>query len=215
MRRAYVQQRSTGNGPRYTGYWYDIQGRRCSVGTFDTREEALFRARQAQEHGAVPVDPPLNRLPGQPSHPCLGESFTAYSQRYVTTTTDLMVGTKRGYEASLRLYVWPHWAGVTVGDVTRDMVTSLLADLQATGMSAKTANQVKAAIGTCFKPLLRERAIDVSPTHGVELAIPPSPPFRLVTVEDYQRVAACLLSAYGLMCWLGYGLMCRSVSGES
>lgn len=191
MRSPYVQQRHAKDGTRYTGYWYDQAGQRRSAGTYDTAEEAGFRARDAQRRGGVEADPPLRQ---GPSHPCLDEEFRAYSERYVRTTPDLLTGTKRGYEANLRLYVWPRWPGVLVREVTREMVAALLEELQAEGMSAKSANQVRSAIGTCFKPLLRQRAIDRSPTHGIDLAIPPSPPFRLVTVEDYRRIAACLPS---------------------
>lgn len=191
MHKPYVQQRTTKSGVRYTGYWHDADGNRHSAGTYDTREEAYFRAKDAQTNGG----PDESMVRANPhAHPVLSETFRAYSERYILTTRDLMIGTKRGYEANLRLYVWPRWGDVTVGQVTKEMVLSLLDDLQADGMSVKCANQVRAAIGTCFKPLLRERAIDYSPTHGIVLAVPPSPPYRHIDVPTYLSIADCLPS---------------------
>lgn len=44
MRSTEVQARDTRNGVRYTGNWYEESSGRHSAGTFDTQEEAAFRA---------------------------------------------------------------------------------------------------------------------------------------------------------------------------
>jgi integrase len=169
---AYVTKRATG---RFTGYYTDALGARRSAGTFDTYEEALVRARDAEK---TP-----DSLPSSAT-----QTYSAYIATWLATETRVLPGTLRGYEGVLRRHVLPSLGRTQIGRITPAVIKELFASLRAAGVSGWTIAQCKAAMGSSLKPLVPD-VIPVNPTHGIRVDVPPSKPFDLVEPDTFQKIA--------------------------
>lgn len=169
-------------GGRFTGYYVDAGGGRRSAGTYDTREEALIRAKDKDGTTTFPSKlPTLDNL----------GSFSEYCQSWLRRETSLNPRTIAGYETNLRVHVNPIIGHLPVQSITQEVISHMLATLSAKGVKAGVRAQCKAAVGRSFKPLV-PHLIPVNPTHGVRVDIPPSKPFNLVEPSDFQRIVDCL-----------------------
>lgn len=179
----YASKRPQG---RYTGYYIDALGARRSAGTFDTYEEAVFRAMDAE------------RVPDRVSeHVLAHQTYAAYAATWLATESRILPQTLRGYESVLRKHVLPIMGKVAVGRITPATVKEMLKTLSAAGVSGWTLAQCKAAVGSSLKPLVPD-VLPINPTHGVQVVVPPAAPFELVEPDVFQKIAKHLSKSQGL-----------------
>ena len=167
---------------RYAGYYRDVLGKRRSIGTFDTRSAALAAAVDAERH-------PSRIHAGSTED----RAYAEYVKAWLKTDEDITLGTKRGYESSMRKWILPIIGHLRVAEITPRVVKALLAKLAEQGMSANMRQQCKAAIGSSFKPLVPE-VVQYNPTHGVRVKLPPAKEFELLRPEEFKKIVACLPS---------------------
>lgn len=177
---AYVQAR----GKNYTGYFRDAQGRRRSAGTYTTSAEALIRAQDLE--GTTVVD----RASVNPSA-VLDRTYADYAWEWLENEREIGDQTKRGYESNFRAHVLPYIGHLTVGQVTKKVLVDMLTSMEVAGVSAHVRSQCRATVGRSFRPLVPD-VLPVNPAHRIKVHLPPSAPFPLVQVEDFQKIVACL-----------------------
>lgn len=146
---AYVTQR----GERFTGYYRDKNGLRYSAGTFDSKQEALSRAENAESRGG---------LGGYRMSMTLREYIGVWLK-----TADLLPLTKKGYESVLTKHVLPIMGKRKVGEVTRPQVRDLMRRLTMDGVSAEVRAHAKSALGSAFRELVEADLLETNPTHKI------------------------------------------------
>jgi integrase len=170
-------------GPRrYTGYFRDALGRRRSVGTFSTKAEALAAAVDAERHPGRMLS--LNTE---------DRTYAEYVKSWLKSEDDITVGTKRGYESSMRKWILPLIGHLRVSEINPRVVKAMLAELSERGVSPHMRQQCKAAIGSSYRPLVPD-LIPYNPTHGVRVNLPPAKEFDLLKPEEFKRIVECLPS---------------------
>ncbi len=146
---AYVTKR----GKRFTGYYRDKNGLRYSAGTFDSKQEALARAENAESRGGLG-----------------GYRMSMTLREYVGVwlkTADLLPLTKKGYESVLAKHVLPIMGKRKVGEVTRPQVRDLMRRLAMDGVSAEVRAHAKSALGSAFRELVESDLLENNPTHKI------------------------------------------------
>jgi integrase len=175
---------ATKRGPRkYTGYYRDVLGKRRSVGTFETRNEALDAARYAERY-------PSRVFTGATED----RTYADYVLTWLKTDEDITSGTKRGYESAMGKWILPIIGHLRVSEITPRVVKALLGELAEQGLSAHMRQQCKAAIGSSFKPLVPDVMLH-NPTHGIRVKVPPPKEFDLLTPEEFKKIVECLPDA--------------------
>ena len=147
---AYVVQRNK----RFTGY-YRKGNKRLSAGTWNTKVEAEYHAVKAEASGAEERSRTNMRL-------------ADYIESWLPVA-DVLPITKKGYEAVLRTHVLPRIGNKKVSQVTRRVIRDLLDDLKHDGVGSATIAQVKASLGSSFKPLIETDELSSNPTHGIKI----------------------------------------------
>lgn len=160
-------------GTRYTGY-FRVDGVRLSAGTYDSREEALSKAQEAERHGTKDYPPIM--------------TVEAYAEQYLRETPHLTERTKQGYRSLFRRLINPVLGQRLVGELTRREVRRFLDDLANTGAGMATVNQCKCAIGSMYKDLVRDDMILVSPTSHLPNYSNPPAQFEVVELDEFKAV---------------------------
>lgn len=176
---AYVTKR----GPkRYTGYYRDILGKRRSIGTFETKAEALAEALEAERHP--------HKMHARSSEV---QTYRDYVKTWLKTDEVTTKGTRRGYESSMRKWILPIIGHLRVDEINTRVVKALLTELADKGVSNSMRAQCKAAIGSSFNPLVPD-VVAVNPAHGLKVPLPPPKEYDLITPEDFRKIVDCLPS---------------------
>ena len=163
---AQVTQR---NG-RFTAYYQDKDGRRRSAGTFDTHEEAMTKAVQAEATGST-----------------LGYKGEQTVEEYVLTwlpKADLLPITKKNYESVLRTHVFPLIGQKKLSQVKRMDVRQMLDTLRDRGISSSIRMQAKASLGSAFQDLVENDELEANPTHKIRIKNLDSQTLRNVLEPD-------------------------------
>ena len=162
-------------GNRFTGYYRDKNGDRCSAGTFDTREEALQSAQTAEKSGLVGsyrVTLPLE----------------SYIKAWLPTA-DLMPITKKNYESVLKIHVLPILGKRRVNNIKRSHVREMLETLRQKGISTSIRMQAKASLGSALAELVDADQLEVNPTHKITIKQLDSNELRnVLEPEDFKEV---------------------------
>lgn len=166
---AYVVQR----GQRFTGY-YRKGGRRVSAGTWNTHKEALANAMYRESQSLDGVSRASNTL-------------SAYIAEWLPNA-DVLPITRKGYESVLNRYILPRIGSKRLSGITRKVVRNLLDELKSEGVSPSTLAQVKASLGSAFKPLVESDEIQANPTHGIRLKKPQADFRNVVDIEEFQQI---------------------------
>lgn len=173
----YITERSG----RFTAYYKDESGKRRSAGTFDTRKEAIKASERAEALGAEATWE-------------TGLTLNEYVPMWLKNTPDdvLKPITKVNYKRLLEKHVLPTLGTKRVGQITRPMVRALIRDLIAKGMKPATAEHVKTAIGSAYKPLIDEDMVEVSPTAGIRIKKDDPDPYEVISPEEFRMVLKSL-----------------------
>lgn len=177
---AYVVQR----GKRYTGY-YRRNGRRLSAGTWATKKEALTHA--------LLLESRLSESGSRASY-TLSEWVDLW-----LPSADILPITRKGYESLLRRYVLPRIGSKKLTGINRRVVRDLLEQLKAEGVSPSTLSQIKASLGSAFKPLVESDELQVNPTHKIKIK-KTQPDFRnVVDIPEFQDIVKHLPNEASVM----------------
>lgn len=172
---AYTIQR----GSRFTGYYRDKNGDRCSAGTFDTKEEALQSAKTAEQLGVVGsyrVTLPLE----------------TYIKAWLPKA-DLLPITKKNYESVLKIHVLPILGKRRVNSIKRSHVREMLETLRQKGVSASTRLQAKASLGSALAELVNADQLEVNPTHKITVKQLDSNELRnVLEPDDFKEILSHL-----------------------
>lgn len=168
---AYTIQR----GSRFTGYYRDKNGDRCSAGTFDTKEEALQSAKTAEQLGVVGsyrVTLPLE----------------TYIKSWLPKANLLPI-TKKNYESVLKIHVLPILGKRRVNSIKRSHVREMLETLRQKGVSASIRLQAKASLGSALAELVDADQLEVNPTHKIAVKQLDSNELRnVLEPDDFKEI---------------------------
>lgn len=167
---AYVTQR----GKRFTGYYRDKNGLRYSAGTFDSKQEALSRAENAESRGG---------LGGYRMSMTLREYISVWLK-----TADLLPLTKKGYESVLTKHVLPIMGTRKVGEVTRPQVRDLLRRLALDGVSAEVRAHAKSALGSAFRELVESDLLENNPTHKITVKRRGRKTLNVLEPDEFKKI---------------------------
>ena len=173
---AYAEQRASG---RWTGV-YRREGKRVSVGTYDTEVVALRMAERAEgtytaEGGEF--------LPGVTLAEFVGSRWEH----------DLMPTTLDGYLYLLNRWVLPRIGHRRVGEITKTMVREeVFKPARMAGATERTQLEIKKALGSVYKRLVEDNILDTSPVRGIKITPPAAREYDLLTKDEAQRIIKCL-----------------------
>jgi integrase len=143
---------------RYTGYYRDKSGVRHSAGTYDSKDEAVARAKSAEMNGDV----------GEYRATMTLDEFV----RAWLPDADLMPLTKKSYQSVLHNHVLPILGTCKVGDITRAQVRRMNQLLAKGGVSRSMRSHAGSALGSAMKELVGYDIIEVNPTHSTRVSAP-------------------------------------------
>ena len=104
------------------------------------------------------VDPTKSRI-------TVGE----WAQKWLDTKTNLKPTTRRDYESLLQAHVRPRWGDVTLADVQHEDVTTWLAELTESGLSASRVRAVHVALSQMLKLAVRSGRLARNPAEYIAL----------------------------------------------
>lgn len=183
----YIQMRRTRSGYRYTVYDRDDHGRRVSLGTFGSPEEATAALETAEA-----------RLRADTLRLC----YRTYVEDYWFSQTALAVTTRGMYLRLLRKHVLPAFGRLALRDVSARDVQGLLDSMRECGASAHLLYQVKSAMASTFRPLVDEGILDANPARRARTPKRPRSLRPLLYPPDVKAIMAGLTGPQALLVWV-------------
>lgn len=158
----------------------DAEGKRPSLGTFDSREQA---------EAAVARHDECAKVGGR------SESLMTLSE-YVNgpwkDLTDLEPSTRKGYLSYLNNHVLPILGHRKVRDITRTDVLRLMDALRAQGKTKHTLNRCKMVLSSIMSSLLDIEAIDATPVIRIKAPRPAAPTKSVLMPEEVRDIIVAL-----------------------
>lgn len=169
--------------PRYTAYYVDARRRELSAGTFATRRDAdsAWRAVEAARASGRPMDPRRGLVTFQhyvehdwfPHH--VTEASTRQSNHYV-----------------LQKHLMPTFGPMRIGEILPIHVRTWVAEREAAGTSPATVKHAKILLSAIFTTAVNDLVIGLHPCRGVKTPRVPVQPYRILTIEEYDRLHEAL-----------------------
>lgn len=170
---AYVVER---NG-RWTGYCR-VGGKRLSAGTWATKTEAEYHALVAEREGL--------KSPSKGS-----KSLSDWVSEWLPNS-DLLPITRKGYQRVLNTYILPQIGHLEVTTISKRQIVELLSNLKGQGVGSATLGQVKACLGSAFKPLVAIGDMPANPTHGVSIKMRKSDLAQVLEPDEFKAILSNL-----------------------
>lgn len=176
---AYILTRETKSGVSYTVYSRDKNGKRKSMGTFHTAQEA---------EALIESDATVAGT----------QDFSDFVMGTWLLAKGLEPATKRNYESVMRNHILHRIGGLKVNAITRTHVRKMLSDMAEEGVSAPLIHRCKAAVGSAFSYLIAEQVVDDNPAHDVRVRVgKPQPDDRPVLMPDDVRALLAVMPTEG------------------
>lgn len=180
----YIQMRRTKSGWRWTVYERDTLGRKVSLGTFGSEEQA----KSLLEDGEARAAADMGLL-----------SYATYVNDYWPGLTTVGITTRAGYLRALRRDVLPLFGKHRVRDVDEKMVAALIKTMTDCGASAYTLHQTKSAISSSFRPLVDDGCLASNPASRVHTPQRDTRLRRLLTPADAKSILGNLTPAQEML----------------
>lgn len=173
MAKATILTRTTvRKGVTYTVYTgRDDSGRRHSLGTFQTREQAEAVARNHDEQAGL----------GGRSEALM--TLSEYVHGPWRANADIEPTTRKGYLSYLNNHILPLIGHKVVRDISRSDVLRMMESLRSQGRSKHTLNRCKMVLSSVMSSLLDIEAIDATPVVRIK-APRPAPPNKPVMLPE-------------------------------
>ena len=160
-------------GNRYTGY-YRVNGKAKSVGTFDTKAQALKASTLAQE-GLLDLLPD-NQM-----------TLDSYIKKIISRK-NLRLITQKTYLILLKKYALPVIGGENLSSIKKKDIKALLENLKEQGVSLSTIAHLKTALGYVFRQAVDDELISTNPTHRIEVKAPQPDPTYSLDPKDFSLI---------------------------
>jgi integrase len=184
----WAKARRCGKRTRYTAAYRDASGRERSAGTYDTRREAVRKAREAE--GKIEE--------GSWTDPCDGKTtFCEYAERrWLPSLVDLEVNTLAGYRSYLRTHFLPAFGDLPMGGIVPMTVQAWVNSVTGKptaegGLSAASVHKCHAMLHSLFKRAVVDKVVPQNPCKDTRLPKVPTQRVRakrrrILTPEEYD-----------------------------
>ena len=186
---AYAQRVDGKKGPRYRGFYKDADGRYRSAGAYDTEEQALSVAKEAEKHAEALIAGAVGGLdPATRATRTIAE-YTPIFLRHHRVEGN----TKDTYSNTLRLHVLPFLGKVRLAETDRTVARNFFTALEEAGRSANVIRQSKVVLAAMFSMAVSDGYLDFNPFHDVKTPkVPGRRAIKIATPEQYLKVRGCL-----------------------
>ena len=183
---------------KYRAVYRGRDGRRRSI-TRPTKSEARAEAleRESEVRRGTWRDPDLSKI-----------SFETWHARWLKGRV-VEPNTARKNASHLRNHVLPRWRDVPLDGIEQLSVQEWVADMQRRKVGAETITAAVGIFGTILEAAVKHNLLRVNPARGVDLPEVPKQPFRIVTVDERDKILTSLTPADALMVRLDYALGLR------
>ncbi|MBE7187287.1 tyrosine-type recombinase/integrase [Jatrophihabitans endophyticus] len=96
-------------------------------------------------------------------------SVAEWSQKWLSTKTNLKATTRRDYESLLEAHIVPRWGDATLADVRHEDITTWVAELTERGLSASRVRAAHVALSQILKLAIRSGRLARNPAEYVPL----------------------------------------------
>lgn len=147
------------------------------------KTEMLARARLGRAFGqSVTKAAPLS------ADPLLADYLPAWIADRRTKGKRLKDKTRLGYERIINGHLIPSLGSVRLGDLDRDRVKDMLADLEASGRAAGTRRNIRNCLSAALSDAVEDGKLSRNPISGLEVATAEDRFFLRVSVRDFQQL---------------------------
>ncbi len=169
--------------PRYTAYYIDTRQQERSAGTFPTRKEAdqAWRMVEASYAAGRPNDPRRGRM-----------TFGDYMEQTWFPNHVLEPSTRQSYHYVLAKHLLPWFGPMRMGEIMPAQVREWVTERVASGISPATIRHAKIVLSAIFTTALNDLVIGLHPCKGVKSPTVAVKEHRILTPEEYERLAAAL-----------------------
>jgi integrase len=186
----WAKPRTSGKRTRYTAAYRDAAGRERSAGTYDTKREAVRKAREAE--GKIEQ--------GSWTDPCDGKmTFREYAEtRWLPSLVDLEVNTLAGYRSYLRVHFLPALGDLPMSGIVPATVQAWVNSVSGKtvaegGLSASSVHHCHAMLHVLFKQAVVDKIVPLNPCTDTRLPKVPSQRVRAkrrryLTPEEYESI---------------------------
>lgn len=169
---AYVRTHTAGT--RHTGMFRDSEGKRRSAGVFDTYDDALKAAQEAEQHGTKDYPPNM--------------TVRAWAEQFINETPTLAERTKQDYRRYYRDRINPVFGDRLVSSLTRREVRTFLEKMFKEGTGAATVSKVKCALAAIYHPLVMDDLLPASPTDKIPDFRSPRKDIEFVELNEFAAI---------------------------
>lgn len=189
---AYVVSRMRKDGARFTVYAADETGRKRSLGTYKTWDEADQKRQEADEYRALvstgrdSVGAAYEALRG------LREYFYDESPHGFRARSGIEPSTWLGYESIMRIHVLPIIGQKPVKDLRRVDIQQMVATLASNKVGATTINRARKIVSSVMGTLVDHNVIDHNPAYKVKTPAIQKREKPICTPEEVKALIAAM-----------------------
>ena len=189
---AYIVSRMRKDGAKFTVYAADETGRKRSLGTYASWDEAATKRQEADDLRALvstrrdSVGAAYEALRG------LREYFYDESPHGYRARAGLEPSTWLGYETIMRLHVLPQIGQKPVKDLRRVDIQQMVATLAANNVGPTTINRARKITSSVLGTLLDHNVIDTNPAYKVKTPPIPKQEKPICTPEEVKALISAM-----------------------
>jgi hypothetical protein len=168
---------------RYTAYYDDVRGRRCSAGTYATKKDAdrAWQHAEALQAAGRPGDPRAGKI-----------RFRDYVTLQWFPHHILEPTTRESYRYNLDRHILPWFGPMRIGDILPIHVRQWVTDLVTVGVSPATIRHQKIILSAVFTTALNDFIISLHPCRGVKTPTVAVREYQILSPDEIARLQLAL-----------------------
>lgn len=164
-----------GGTPRYTAYYTDARGRRCSAGTYSSKKaaDAAWQDAEALQRAGRPGDQRAGRI-----------RFGDYVDELWFPHHVLEPTTRQSYRYCLNKHILPWFGPMRMADILPIHVRQWVTELVDHGVTPASIRHQKIILSAIFTTALNDFVVSLHPCRGVKTPTVPVKDYRVLTPPE-------------------------------